>query len=151
MTQVQLFNIFNEDHRGINMSITTFVQQKPWYVRPITIHDTCFFRYHVQFQLYYETFLEFGKIFWTNSPPPPTVCEFISQTLCERNHDEVFYNKKCVNGKHCHGCGNIVLFHNKYPIDNDQSLSNFLRKSVTHILSSRKSILLECASLELVE
>ena len=31
---------------------------------------------------------------------------------------------KYVNGKHCHGCGNLVLFHNKYPIDNDQSLSN---------------------------
>ena len=27
MTQVQLFNKFKEDHRGINMSITTFVQQ----------------------------------------------------------------------------------------------------------------------------
>ena len=26
--------------------------------------------------------------------------------------------------RHCHGCGNLVLFHNKYPIDNDQSLSN---------------------------
>ena len=49
---------------------------------------------------------------------------FIYQTLCEGNHDEVFYNKKCVNGKHCHGCGNIFLFHNKYPIDNDQLLSN---------------------------
>ena len=78
----------------------------------------------MQFQLYYDTFLEFGKKIWTNSPPSPTVHEFISQTLCERNHDEVFYNKKCVNRKHCHGCGNIVLFHNKYPIDNDQSLSN---------------------------
>ena len=100
------------------------MQQKPWYVRPITIRDTCCCRYHVQFQLYYDTFLEFGKMFWTNSPPPPIVREFISQTLCERNHDEVFYNKKCVNGKHCHGCGNLVLFHNKYPIDNDQSLSN---------------------------
>ena len=37
MTQVELFNKFKEDHRGINMSITTFVQKKPWYVRPITI------------------------------------------------------------------------------------------------------------------
>ena len=61
MTQIQLFNKFREDHHGINMSITTFVQQKSWYVRPITICDTCFCRYHVQFQLYYDTFLEFGK------------------------------------------------------------------------------------------
>ena len=64
MTQVQLFNKFKEDHRGINMSITIFVQQKPWYVRPITIHDTCCCRYHVQFQLYYDMFLKFGKIFF---------------------------------------------------------------------------------------
>ena len=69
-------------------------------------------------------FLEFGKKIWTNSPPPPTIRELISQTICERNHDEVFYNSKCVNGKHCHGCGNIVLFDNKYPINNDQTLSN---------------------------
>ena len=69
-------------------------------------------------------FLEFGSMFWTNSPPLSTVREFISQTLCVRNHDEVFYNKKCLNEKHCHLCGNMVLFHNKYPIDNDQSLSN---------------------------
>ena len=47
MTQVQLFNKFKEDHRGINMSIITFLQQKPWYDRPITIHDTCFYHYHV--------------------------------------------------------------------------------------------------------
>ena len=124
MTQVQLFNKFKEDHRGINMSITTFMQQKPWYARPITISDTCCCRYHVQFQLYYNTFLEFGKMFQTNSPPPLTIREFISQNLCERNHAEVFYNKNCVNGKHCHGCGNLVLFDNKQPIDNDQSLSN---------------------------
>ena len=83
MTQVQLFNKFKHDHRGINMSITTFLQQKPWYVRPITIRDTCGCHYHVQFKLYYDMFLEFGKMFWTNSPPPPIVREFISQTLCE--------------------------------------------------------------------
>ena len=62
-TQVQLFNKFKEDHRGIYMSITTFVQQKPWYVRPITISDTCCCYYHVKFQLYYDTFIEFGKMF----------------------------------------------------------------------------------------
>ena len=49
MKQVQLFNKFKEDHGGINMSITTFVQQKPWYVRPITIRDTCYRCYHLQF------------------------------------------------------------------------------------------------------
>ena len=87
------------------MSITTFVQQKLWYVRRITIRDTCCCRYHVQFQLYYDMFPEFGKMFWTNSPPPSIVREFISQTVCERNHNDVFYNKKCVNGKHGHGCG----------------------------------------------
>ena len=63
MTQVQLFNKFKEDHRGINMSITTFLQQKPCYVRPITISDTCCCHYHVPFQLYYDMFLEFGKMF----------------------------------------------------------------------------------------
>ena len=46
------------------------------------------------------------------------------EILCERDHDELFYNKKRVNGKHYDSCVNLDLFHNKYPIDNDQSMSN---------------------------
>ena len=52
MTQIQLFNKFKDEHSELNLSINTFVQQKPWYVRPITIHDTCC--YHVEFELYYD-------------------------------------------------------------------------------------------------
>jgi hypothetical protein len=65
-TQIELFNKFIEENCGINVSINIFVQQKPWYVKPITVHDTCCCRYHVEFQLYYDTFLilvkHFGKI-----------------------------------------------------------------------------------------
>ena len=41
MIQIQLFNKFKDEHREVNLSINTFVQHKPWYARPITIHDTC--------------------------------------------------------------------------------------------------------------
>ena len=63
MTQIQLFNKFKDEHREVNLSINTTIQHKPWYVRPITIRDTCCFRYHVEFELYYDTFLRFGKTF----------------------------------------------------------------------------------------
>ena len=39
MTQIQLFNKFKDENREVNLSINTFLQQKPWYVRPIIIHD----------------------------------------------------------------------------------------------------------------
>ena len=125
ITQIELFNKFKEEYNGINMSINTFVQQKPWYVKPIIVSDTCCCHYHVDFELYYDTFIDFGKTFWENSPPPSTIHDFISKILCEREGDELFYQKKCVGGKKCDDCGNMTLFHCKYPIDmNDQPLSN---------------------------
>ena len=126
MTQIQLFNKFKDGHNKLNLSINTFVQQKPWYVRPITIHGTCCCHYHVEFELYYDTFLRFGKTLWPNSTPC-TIRAFISKIICERDSHKIFYNKICVNGKKCDNCGNPSLFHHKYPIDiNDQSLSNII-------------------------
>ena len=82
MNQIQLFNKFKDEHIEVNLSINTFVQHKPWYVRPITIRDTCCCCYHVEFELYYDTFLHFGKTFWPNSPPS-TIHVFISKIQCE--------------------------------------------------------------------
>ena len=80
----------------------------------------------MEFQLYYDPFLNFSKTFWKKSPPPFTIHGFISKILCERESDELFYQKKCIGGKKCDDyCGNLILFHNKYSVDiNDQSLSN---------------------------
>ena len=115
-----MFNKFKDELREVNLSINTFVQQKPWYVRPTTIHDTCCCCYHVEFELYYDTFLQFGKTFWLNSPPS-TIRAFIYEILCERHSHEIFYNKRFVGGNKCDHCGNLSLFHHKYPIDiNDQ-------------------------------
>ena len=63
MIQTKLFSKFKEEHKEVKISINTFVQQKPWFVRPITVHDTCCCRYHVEFELYYDTFLDFGKLY----------------------------------------------------------------------------------------
>ena len=125
MTQIELFRQFKEEHNGVNISINTFVQQKPWYVKPTTFHDTFCCRYHVEFELYYDTFLNFCKTFWAHSPPPSTIHDFISQILCEEKVMNHFTKKKIVGGKKCDHCGNITLFYSKYPIDmNHQSLSN---------------------------
>jgi hypothetical protein len=125
MTQIELFNKFKEEHKEVKISINTFVQQKPWFVRPITVRDTCCCRYHVEFELYYDTFSDFGKTLWPDSPPPSTVRVFISEILCERGEYDLFYQKKCIGGKKCDRCGNLSLFHSKYHIDtNDQSFSN---------------------------
>jgi hypothetical protein len=75
----------------------------------------------LEVELYYETFLDFGNTLWQGSPPPSTVRVFISEILCEREDDVLFYKKKCVGGKKCDHCGNLSLCHSKYHIDmNDQ-------------------------------
>ena len=53
-TQIHMFNKFKDAHKEVNLSINTFLQQKPWYVRPITVCDTCYCHYRVEFELYYE-------------------------------------------------------------------------------------------------
>jgi hypothetical protein len=124
MTQIELFNKFKEKHKEVKIFINTFMQQRPWFVRPFNVCDTCCFHYHVEFELYYDTFLDFGKNLWSSSPPS-TFHAFISKILCEREGDELFYQNKCVGGTKCDHCGNISLFHSKYPIDmNYQSFSN---------------------------
>lgn len=92
MIQIELFIKFKDEHSEVNIAISTFVQQKPWYVQLITVYVTCC-HYHVEFELYYDVFLDFGKKFWENSPPPSTIHDFISQILCERDDDELFYQK----------------------------------------------------------
>ena len=91
--------MFKEENHKIYVSISAFVQHKPWYVQPVTVRNTCCFHYHVEFQLYYETFINFGRKFWKDSPPPSTIRYFISQILCGRESDELFYEKKRVGGK----------------------------------------------------
>jgi hypothetical protein len=60
MTPIELFNKFKEEHKEVKISINTFVQQKPWFVRPITVRDTWCCHYHVEFELYYDIFF----LFW---------------------------------------------------------------------------------------
>ena len=63
-------------------------------MRPIIVHDICCCHYHVEFELDYDIFLDFGKNLWPSSPPPSTFRAFISEILCEREGDELFYQKK---------------------------------------------------------
>ena len=97
-TQIELFNKLKEDNHEMDVSINALLQQKPWYVKPITVRDTCCCRCPVEFQLYYDTFLNFGKTFCKYSPLS-TIHAFISQILCGRKSHELFYRKKCVGGR----------------------------------------------------
>ena len=105
--------------------------------------DLSLFMTHVEFELYYDTFLRFGKTFWMNSPPS-IIRAFISEILRERE-SRYFLQKKYVDGKKCDNCGTLALFHHKYPIDiNNQSLSNIIvdwkrYEYVTHFHNSTSS------------
>jgi hypothetical protein len=109
MTQIELFNKFKEEYKEVKISINTFVQQKPWFVRPIIVCDTCCCYYHVEFELYNDTFLDFGKTLCPGSPPP-TFRVFIYEIICEREDDDVFFKNKCVGGNKCYHCGNFLVY-----------------------------------------
>ena len=64
MTGVALFEEFKESNPSVNVSFSMFSKLKPWYIRPNTIRDTCCCRYHVKFELYYDTFVDFCKKHW---------------------------------------------------------------------------------------
>ena len=81
------------------------------------IRDTCCCRYHVEFQLYYDTFLYFCKKHSDGERAPHTVWDFISMILCNRNPENVFFIKRCVGGRRFHECGDLALFHRKFPIN----------------------------------
>ena len=61
MTGVALFKEFKESNLDVQISFTMFSKFKPWYISPNSIRDTCCCRYHVEFQLYYDTFVDFSK------------------------------------------------------------------------------------------
>ena len=79
----------------------------------------------MEFELYYDTFLDFGRTLWKDSPPPSTIHDFISRILRGRESHELFYENKYVGGKTCDDSRNLTKFQNKYHTDiNDQSFSN---------------------------
>ena len=43
--------------------------------------------------------------------------DFISMILCNRNPKNVFFIKRCVGGRKFHECGDLALFHRKFPIN----------------------------------
>ena len=129
MMGVALFKEFKESNPGVQISFSMFSKLKPRYIRPNTIHETCCYRYHIEFQLYYDTFVDFCKKHWDGELAPHTVQDFISMILCNRNTENVFFNKRFVGGIRCHECGDLALFHRKFSIDpTHPGLSNIIVK-----------------------
>ena len=77
MTKVSLFEEFQERNPHAKITINMFQKLKPWFIRPNTIHDMCCCRYHVEFQLHYDTFLEFYNKHRQDDPPPTIVHDFV--------------------------------------------------------------------------
>ena len=70
-----------------------FDKLKPWYIRMNKIHDCYTFRYHFEFQLYYDTFVYFSKRNRQGELSPPAVRDFVSVTPCKRNLEDLFFSK----------------------------------------------------------
>ena len=66
MTQTQLFEMFKVFHAKLRLGKIHFEKCKPWYVRINTIQNTCFCRYHIDFDLYYHTFAHIHRFLHPN-------------------------------------------------------------------------------------
>lgn len=64
MICVALFEEFQETNLDVEITINMSDKLKPWYIRPNTTHDIFCCWYHVEFQLYYDTFIEFCRRDW---------------------------------------------------------------------------------------
>ena len=61
MIEVALFEEFSESNPHVKIAISMFQKLKPCFISINTIYDTCFFRYRIEFQIHYNTFLESCK------------------------------------------------------------------------------------------
>ena len=66
ITQTQLYEIFKVTHLEFRFGQISFEKCKLLYVRINTICNTCFCRYHVEFDYYYNTFLYIHKFLHPN-------------------------------------------------------------------------------------
>ena len=82
MKKDALFKEFLESSPLAKITISTFQKLKPSFIRHNTIYDTCCCQYHIEFQLHYDTFLEFYNKHWQGDPTPTIVCDFVSSIYC---------------------------------------------------------------------
>ena len=59
----------------------------------------------------------FEKKHWDGELAPHATWDFISMILCNKNPITVLLIKRCVGGRRCRECGDLTLFHRKFPID----------------------------------
>ena len=106
-TQSELYKEFQIAHSNINISQRSFEACKPWFVRYTQQRDTCCCRYHVSFQILYDTFRllpEFIQGMVANNAR-----DFIHSLLCPRDEGVNFHKMACVQGT-CSTCGSLQLF-----------------------------------------
>ena len=59
ITQMELYKKFKNEYKELNLGQRSFEKCKPLYVKINTLHDTYYFRYHKEYEYYYETFCAF--------------------------------------------------------------------------------------------
>ena len=79
MTQSQLYSLFQQTHPEIRIGQRSFEACKPWFIRFMRERDTCCCRYHVEFQLLYDSF---RALHGYDGLVPTSPRDFIHSLLC---------------------------------------------------------------------
>ena len=97
----------------------------------------------------------FCKKHWDGELAPHTVWDFIYMILCNRNPENVFFIERCVGGRRCIECGDLALFHWKFPINpTHPGLSDitFMWKRYKHVsMNPSSSLFVPSNRIELLE
>lgn len=106
MTQSQLYSLFQQRHPEISIGQRSFEACKPWFIRFMRERDTCCCRYHVEFQLLYDSF---RRLHGYDGLVPVSPRDFIHSLLCGREDGDSYHQLACVEGK-CAHCGGLAKF-----------------------------------------
>ena len=116
MAQTQFYEMFKASHPELRLSQRTFEKCKPWYVRINAICNTCFCRYNVEFEYYYNSFVHIRRFLHPNHvqecssiTPPISSKDFLHTIMCMRRDNQAYYAKQCLDGT-CNICGGKSLW-----------------------------------------
>ena len=114
------------------MGKISFEKCKPRYVKMNTLRNTCFIRYHVEYEYYYETFLYICRVLHTNhvkdfslTIPSTSSIDFIHSIMCNRPEGKTYYVKSCLDGN-CSNCARMALLRQCMHESGDSEFGNMV-------------------------
>ena len=116
-TQIELYERFRNEHTQLTMGQWSFEKCKPWYVRICIDRNTCYCRYHAEYEYFYDTYKYIFCDLHSNLEqscnesiiPSNASRYFIVIIMCPMHKGKKYYGKSCLYGN-CSRCSGFAGF-----------------------------------------